>query len=204
MDEMVVKSTPSMFFVGSNERLADRVFDADTLMKAKPEYYGPRFDAIKELRDQDDGYASQEAGVPPRRVSCERPDDGSGKACRSCVDERQEEVLRMAQEKPSVQDLRQSWRVKALPARLLTARRCRYGNRSQLRLEAMSTTSPVIWTPGRTPRSAHICDSAAAAVPSGGDYWGQGAGQDWRGARSPNLAIEPVGAIVSDTKWDVT
>jgi hypothetical protein len=44
-----------MFFVGSNETLADKLLDADTLMRAKPEYYAPRFEAIKELREQDDG-----------------------------------------------------------------------------------------------------------------------------------------------------
>jgi hypothetical protein len=29
--------------------------DTDMLMKSDPDYYGPRFDAIKELREQDDG-----------------------------------------------------------------------------------------------------------------------------------------------------
>jgi len=43
------------FFVGRNLALADELLDSDMLMKADPDLYGPRFDAIKELRDQDDG-----------------------------------------------------------------------------------------------------------------------------------------------------
>jgi hypothetical protein len=47
------------------------------------------------------------------------------------------------------------------------------------------------------------CDSAAAAVPSGGDYWGREPvkiGEE----RVVPFANKPAGAIVSDTKWDVT
>lgn len=43
------------FFVGSNETVADKISSADTLMRAAPDYYAPRFEAIKELRDSDDG-----------------------------------------------------------------------------------------------------------------------------------------------------
>ena len=43
------------FFVGKNTTLAEDVMSAETLMKSDPEYYGPRFEAIKELRDADDG-----------------------------------------------------------------------------------------------------------------------------------------------------
>lgn len=44
-----------MFSIQKNEGVADRLLDADTLLKAAPSYYGPRFEAIKELRDNDDG-----------------------------------------------------------------------------------------------------------------------------------------------------
>ena len=55
------------FFVAKNSSLADSLLDSDTLMKAAPDYYGPRFDAIKELRDQDDG--SLHRGSEFRRVA---------------------------------------------------------------------------------------------------------------------------------------
>ena len=42
-------------FVDKNDSLLDKITDADTLMKAAPEYYGPRFEAIAELRAIDDG-----------------------------------------------------------------------------------------------------------------------------------------------------
>lgn len=50
------------YFVAKNEMRYEKSMDADTLMKAAPEYYGPRFAAIKELREADDGtgYKRQE------------------------------------------------------------------------------------------------------------------------------------------------
>jgi hypothetical protein len=44
----------SQFFVGKNSP-ADLLMDADSLMRADADYYGPRFEAIKELRALDDG-----------------------------------------------------------------------------------------------------------------------------------------------------
>lgn len=43
------------FFISPNETFVDRLSSSDTLMRAAPDYYRPRFDAIKELRDNDDG-----------------------------------------------------------------------------------------------------------------------------------------------------
>ena len=43
------------FFVAKNEEAHEFIMSPETLMKAAPEYYGPRFDAIAELRKQDDG-----------------------------------------------------------------------------------------------------------------------------------------------------
>lgn len=43
------------FYIGKNETAADFIMNPDNLMKAAPDYYGPRFEAIKELRDLDDG-----------------------------------------------------------------------------------------------------------------------------------------------------
>lgn len=43
------------FFIGRNDAAIDKITSAENLMKSDPEYYGPRFDAIKELREQDDG-----------------------------------------------------------------------------------------------------------------------------------------------------
>lgn len=43
------------FFIGSNETIADELMKPELLMAVAPNYYGPRFDAIKELRDADDG-----------------------------------------------------------------------------------------------------------------------------------------------------
>lgn len=43
------------FFVGKNTTLAEDVMSAETLMKSDAAYYGPRFEAIKELREADDG-----------------------------------------------------------------------------------------------------------------------------------------------------
>jgi hypothetical protein len=50
-----IDAEPTSFFISKNEGFADQLFDVDTLMKADAEYYAPRFDAIKELREQDDG-----------------------------------------------------------------------------------------------------------------------------------------------------
>ena len=43
------------FYVAKNETELDAVMSADVLMKSAPDYYAPRFEAIKELRSQDDG-----------------------------------------------------------------------------------------------------------------------------------------------------
>lgn len=42
------------WFIEANESV-DRITNADTLMKADPDYYRPRFEAIKALREADDG-----------------------------------------------------------------------------------------------------------------------------------------------------
>lgn len=46
---------PNSFFVAKNEGVADKLLSPDLLMKSDPDYYAPRFEAIKELREQDDG-----------------------------------------------------------------------------------------------------------------------------------------------------
>lgn len=43
------------FFIAQNKVVADELMDPDLLMAVRPDYYGPRFDALKELRDEDDG-----------------------------------------------------------------------------------------------------------------------------------------------------
>lgn len=43
------------YFVGKNASSLDALTSVETLMKADPEYYGPRLDAIAELRQLDDG-----------------------------------------------------------------------------------------------------------------------------------------------------
>lgn len=43
------------FFIAKNQAPLESVMDADTLMRGAPEVYGPRLQAIKELRDIDDG-----------------------------------------------------------------------------------------------------------------------------------------------------
>lgn len=55
------------FFVGKDENEIDRLLSAETLMKAAPDYYGPRFDAIADLRAADDG--SLHRGNEFRRVA---------------------------------------------------------------------------------------------------------------------------------------
>lgn len=55
------------FFVGNNETVADRLMNPDLLMAMQPDYYGPRFDAIKDIRDADDG--SLHRGQDFRRVA---------------------------------------------------------------------------------------------------------------------------------------
>jgi hypothetical protein len=58
----------STFYIARNDvRPADKLLNQDTLMKAAPDYYGPRFEAIKELRDADDG--SLHKGNEFRRVA---------------------------------------------------------------------------------------------------------------------------------------
>lgn len=56
------------FFVGRNDTgLDDQMMSADWLVKNNSDYYSPRFDAIKELREQDDG--SLHRGNDFRRVA---------------------------------------------------------------------------------------------------------------------------------------
>jgi hypothetical protein len=45
------------FYVARNENQSefDSLMSAETLVKSAPDYYGPRLDAIKDLRDSDDG-----------------------------------------------------------------------------------------------------------------------------------------------------
>ncbi len=43
------------FYIAPNETLIDKLTNSDTLMRAAPDYYRPRFEAIKEIRDNDDG-----------------------------------------------------------------------------------------------------------------------------------------------------
>lgn len=43
------------FFVGSNKTEMDEAFNPEPLMRLYPEVYGPRFEAIAELRSLDDG-----------------------------------------------------------------------------------------------------------------------------------------------------
>jgi len=45
----------STFFIGKNETEMDVALDPDMLMKVHPDYYGPRFQAIADLRKLDDG-----------------------------------------------------------------------------------------------------------------------------------------------------
>ena len=55
-------------FIGKNtEDVMDTAMDPDMLMKVAPEYYGPRFDAIADLRKADDG--SGHKGQEFRRVA---------------------------------------------------------------------------------------------------------------------------------------
>lgn len=42
------------FFIGKGDA-ADVLMDADNLMRQDPDYYGPKFEAIAELRAMDDG-----------------------------------------------------------------------------------------------------------------------------------------------------
>jgi len=56
------------FFIAKNNNSpADTLLDSDLLMAVAPDYYGPRFDAIRELRDEDDG--SLHKGSSFRRVA---------------------------------------------------------------------------------------------------------------------------------------
>lgn len=48
-------ATEGSFFIGKSETVADEAFNPDALMRQHPEYYGPRFEAISELRAMDDG-----------------------------------------------------------------------------------------------------------------------------------------------------
>jgi hypothetical protein len=55
------------FFVGGQETELDRITDAKNLMRAAPKVFGPRFDAIADLRRLDDG--SLHRGNEFRRVA---------------------------------------------------------------------------------------------------------------------------------------
>ena len=57
------------FFVAKNENKSefDSLMSAETLMKSAPDYYGPRFEAIADLRSQDDGTGHK--GQEFRRVA---------------------------------------------------------------------------------------------------------------------------------------
>lgn len=55
------------FFIQKNENLADKYLDPNLLMQGAPDYYRPRFDAIAELRAQDDGSLHKGNGF--RRVA---------------------------------------------------------------------------------------------------------------------------------------
>ena len=56
------------FYIAKNDVApADMLMSPKTLMRANPEYYAPRFEAVKELRDLDDG--SLHKGGEFRRVA---------------------------------------------------------------------------------------------------------------------------------------
>ena len=55
------------FFVAKNETELDAVMAPEVLMKSAPDYYAPRFEAIKDLRQTDDG--SLHKGNEFRRVA---------------------------------------------------------------------------------------------------------------------------------------
>ena len=55
------------FFVSKNMTIADELLNPDMILKSAPDVYGPRFDAIKEIRDMDDG--SMHKGNEFRRVA---------------------------------------------------------------------------------------------------------------------------------------
>lgn len=60
-------ATEGSFFIGKNEQMEDRILDPKPLMALYPEVYGPRFEAIKELRGMDDG--SLHRGNEFRRIA---------------------------------------------------------------------------------------------------------------------------------------
>jgi hypothetical protein len=41
------------FFIGKNETVADLLLDSDMLMRHQPDYYGPSFEALHEMREAD-------------------------------------------------------------------------------------------------------------------------------------------------------
>jgi hypothetical protein len=55
------------FFISKPETEIDEAFDIGPLMALHPDYYGPRFDAIADLRNQDDGSLHRRQGF--RRVA---------------------------------------------------------------------------------------------------------------------------------------
>jgi len=50
------------FYVGKSEPVIDSLLASDAMEKLYPEVYGPRLDAIKELRQADDGSAYRGQG----------------------------------------------------------------------------------------------------------------------------------------------
>jgi hypothetical protein len=50
------------FYVAKNEDPLDFILSPETMLKSNADYYAPRFEAIKEMREKDDGtgYAGQE------------------------------------------------------------------------------------------------------------------------------------------------
>lgn len=57
----------SKFFVSKNSTPMDLLSDTDALINLRPDYYNPRFEAIADLRAQDDG--SLHRGQEFRRVA---------------------------------------------------------------------------------------------------------------------------------------
>ena len=63
----VVSELNGSFFIQPSETFIDKVLDSKPLMQLYPEVYGPRFEAISELRAMDDGSLHRGQGF--RRVA---------------------------------------------------------------------------------------------------------------------------------------
>jgi hypothetical protein len=57
----------AIYFTGKNEQVFDKLMDPETLLKSAPDYYAPRFESIKEMREEDDGTGHR--GQEFRRVA---------------------------------------------------------------------------------------------------------------------------------------